>query len=132
VPALGEFFNRFPVECWNVIRLATRNQAVVHDDFLIASGETYEMPHPDFISISPRGSYVIVIDAEERPHHLNAQLINRASPAQRPRARKEPEALSEINQRDSVRAFAAGILNASICFLISLAKAAAPAPFTTL
>jgi hypothetical protein len=57
----------------------------------MASGETYEVPHPDFISISPRGSYVIIIDAEERPHHLNALLIDRASPLdgqKRRRARK--------------------------------------------
>jgi hypothetical protein len=46
----------------------------------MAGGETYEVPHPDFISISPRGSYVIIIDAQERPHHLNALLIDRASP----------------------------------------------------
>ena len=53
----------------------------------MASGETYEVPHPDFISISPRGSYVILIDAEERPYHLNALLIDRASPlnGQKPR-----------------------------------------------
>ena len=44
-----------------------------------ASGERYEVPHPDFISISPKGSFVIVIDAKERPHHLNALLIDRAS-----------------------------------------------------
>jgi hypothetical protein len=42
-------------------------------------GERYEVPHPDFILISPRGSFVIVTDAEERPHHLNALLIERAS-----------------------------------------------------
>jgi len=46
----------------------------------MASGETYEVPHPDFISISPRGSCVIIIEAEERQHHLNALLIDRASP----------------------------------------------------
>jgi len=46
----------------------------------MASGETYEVPHPDFVSISPRDSYMIIIDAEERPHHLNALLIDRASP----------------------------------------------------
>ena len=45
-----------------------------------ASGERYEVPHPDFISIAPRGSFVVVIDANERPHHLNALLIDRASP----------------------------------------------------
>ncbi len=44
-----------------------------------ASGESYTVPHPDFISISPRGSFVIVIDANDRPHHLNALLIERAS-----------------------------------------------------
>ena len=46
----------------------------------MASGERYVVPHPDFISIPPRGSYVIVIDTKERPHHLNALLIERASP----------------------------------------------------
>ena len=45
----------------------------------MASGERYDVPHPDLISVSPRGSYMVVIDAEERPHHLNALLIERAS-----------------------------------------------------
>jgi hypothetical protein len=45
----------------------------------MASGERYSVPHPDFISISPRGSFVVVIDANDRPHHLNALLIERAS-----------------------------------------------------
>ena len=45
----------------------------------MASGERFRVPHPDFISISPRGSFVVVIDAQERPHHLNALLIERAS-----------------------------------------------------
>jgi hypothetical protein len=57
----------------------------------MASGERYDVPHPDFISISPRGSFVVVIDAKERPHHLNALLIERASllnGQERRRARK--------------------------------------------
>ena len=54
--------------------------AFVPYEIHIANGETYEVPQPDFISISPRGSYVIIIDAEERPHRLNALLIDRASP----------------------------------------------------
>jgi hypothetical protein len=54
----------------------------------MASGETFEVPHPDFVSISPRGSYVIIIDAEERPHHLNALLIDRASPLNGHKPRK--------------------------------------------
>ena len=53
-----------------------------------ASGEIYEVPHPDFISVSPRGSYVIIIDAKERPHHLNALLIDRASPLNGQKRRK--------------------------------------------
>ncbi|MSU57962.1 MAG: hypothetical protein EXS35_07235 [Pedosphaera sp.] len=43
-------------------------------------GETYAVPHPDFISIAPRGSFVIIIDKHERPHHLSAILIERVSP----------------------------------------------------
>ena len=46
----------------------------------MTSGETHRVPHPDFISISPRGSFVIVIDAKERPHHLSALLIEEAVP----------------------------------------------------
>jgi hypothetical protein len=53
-----------------------------------ASGESYEVPHPDFVSISPRGSYVIIIDQEERPHHLNSLLIDRASPLDNPKRPK--------------------------------------------
>jgi hypothetical protein len=45
----------------------------------MASGERYEVPHPDFISVSPKGRYVVVIDGEDRPHHLNAILIERAT-----------------------------------------------------
>jgi hypothetical protein len=43
------------------------------------SGDRYRVPHPDFISISPKGSFVVVIDAKERPHHLSSLLIERAS-----------------------------------------------------
>ena len=44
----------------------------------MSSGERYPVPHPDFISISPRGSFVVIIDAKERPHHLSALFIERA------------------------------------------------------
>ncbi|MDO8539656.1 MAG: hypothetical protein Q7S40_04385 [Opitutaceae bacterium] len=56
------------------------NHAVPFQPYAIrmASGETHRVPHPDFVSISPRGSYVIVIDAKERPHHLSALLIEEA------------------------------------------------------
>ena len=57
------------------------NRAVPFKPYEIktAGGERYVVPHPDFISISPRGSFVVVIDARDRPHHLNAILIERAS-----------------------------------------------------
>lgn len=46
------------------------------------SGEIYEIPHPDFILVPPRGSYVVVIDPndpKDAPHHISALLIERAS-----------------------------------------------------
>ncbi len=46
------------------------------------SGETYEVPHPDFIMVAPRGSFVVVIDPNDPkdiPHHISALLIERAS-----------------------------------------------------
>ena len=45
----------------------------------MARGEKYFVPHPDFISISPRGSFVVIIDTKDRPHHLSDLLIERAS-----------------------------------------------------
>ena len=54
----------------------------------MASGERYSVPHPDFIMVSPRGNYVIVVDAKDRPHHLNAIVIERASPPNGHRRRK--------------------------------------------
>ena len=44
----------------------------------MASGEAHRVPHPDFVSISPSGSFVIVIDAKDRPHHLSTLLIEEA------------------------------------------------------
>ena len=46
----------------------------------MASGERYVVPHADFVSVSPRGSFVIVFDDNEHPYHLNALLIESASP----------------------------------------------------
>ena len=47
-----------------------------------AIGKRYEVPHPDFIVVSPKGSFVIVFDPKdpkETPHHINGLLIERAS-----------------------------------------------------
>ena len=45
----------------------------------MASGERYRVPHPDFVSVSPKGSFVIVFGKDERPHHLSTLLIESAS-----------------------------------------------------
>ncbi|MGH9551229.1 MAG: hypothetical protein ACRD3W_17735 [Terriglobales bacterium] len=61
------------------------NQAVpfVPYEIRTVSGESYEVARPDFITVSPKGSYVIVIDAKdprEAPNHISALLIERATP----------------------------------------------------
>jgi hypothetical protein len=57
----------------------------------MASGQRYVVPHSDFATVSPRGSYVIVFGKNERPHHLSAPLIECASPLKDWRkARKTP------------------------------------------
>lgn len=43
------------------------------------SGQRYEVPHPEFIAISPRGSFVVVADAGDGPHHLSTLLMERVS-----------------------------------------------------
>jgi hypothetical protein len=70
------------------------NRAIPFEPYEIcmAGGERYIVPHPDFILVSPKGSFVIVTDAKERPHHLNALLIERASPLSRRRRRPRKRA----------------------------------------
>jgi len=62
------------------IREFNRAVPFVPYEIRMNGGETYKVPHPDFISISRRGSFVIVIDQRDRPHHLSAILIERVSP----------------------------------------------------
>ena len=66
------------------------NRAVPFKPYEIrmVSGETYEVPHPDFMSISPKGSFVIVFGPDESPHQLSALLIEHASPINGPRRPK--------------------------------------------
>jgi len=70
------------------IRQFNRTVPFVPYEIRMAGGEKYSVPHPDFISVSPRGSYVIIIDSHDRPHHLNAILIERASLVNGHRRRK--------------------------------------------
>jgi hypothetical protein len=55
------------------------------------SGETFEIPHPDFILVPPKGSYVVVVDPKdpkEAPNHISALLIERATLLDGQRRRK--------------------------------------------
>ena len=54
------------------IREFNRTVPFLPYEIRMAGGERYVVPHPDFILVSPKGSYVIVTVAQERPHHLNA------------------------------------------------------------
>ncbi len=62
------------------IRALNRAVPSVPYEVRMNGGETYVVTHPDFISISPRGSFVVIIDKHDRPHHLSALLIERVSP----------------------------------------------------
>ena len=60
--------------------LRTLNHAVPFRPYVIrmASGEKYEVHHPDFISVSLRGSQIVVFDEAERMHLLSPLLMEAA------------------------------------------------------
>ncbi|HEY2714515.1 MAG TPA: hypothetical protein VGI60_18545 [Chthoniobacterales bacterium] len=61
------------------IRECNRAVPFVPYEIQTASGQRFKVPHPDFVLVFPKGSFVVVVDAQERPHHLNSLLIERAS-----------------------------------------------------
>jgi hypothetical protein len=67
------------------------NRAVPFKPYKIhmASGDSFPVPHPDFVSVSPKGSLVIVFDAKGVPHHLSSFLIERVTPRNGHTARKD-------------------------------------------
>ena len=52
------------------IREFNRAVPFVPYEIRMVDGERYTVPHPDFISISPRSTFVVIIDAKDRPLHL--------------------------------------------------------------
>jgi hypothetical protein len=66
------------------------NRAVPFKPYEIrmASGESFKVPHPDFVLISPKGSFVVFVDATEHPHHLSTLLIESVSMRNAHRAHK--------------------------------------------
>ena len=52
-------------------------------------GKRLRVPHPDFIFIAPRGSWVMVTDLRDRPRHISSDLIEEVRPLRkRPRGKK--------------------------------------------
>jgi hypothetical protein len=48
-------------------------------EICMTSGESFKVSHPDFVGISPKGSFVIFVDANDCPHYLNRPLIESVS-----------------------------------------------------
>lgn len=53
----------------------------------MASGKKYHVPQPDFVGVSPSGSFVTVYDENEDLHRLNVILIEAAIEVGRRRKR---------------------------------------------
>jgi hypothetical protein len=54
----------------------------------MVSGERYDVPHPEFIFISPKATFVIVFGADEHPYHRSTLLIEGVTPQKSRRRRK--------------------------------------------
>jgi hypothetical protein len=46
----------------------------------LAGGIVHRVPHPDFIAVAPRGSWVMVSDDNDRPHWISSLLIEEVTP----------------------------------------------------
>ena len=51
-------------------------------------GERLRVPHPDFILVAPKGTWIIVTDMREHPRHINSILIEEVAPSRKARVRK--------------------------------------------
>ena len=47
----------------------------------LASGVVHPVPHPDFIAVAPKGSWVMVSDENDHPHWINALVIEEVTPS---------------------------------------------------
>ena len=54
-------------------------------------GERLRVPHPDFIFVAPRGTWVLVIDERDRPRHISSLLIEEVSPLTKRATGKRPK-----------------------------------------
>ena len=53
----------------------------------MTDGRKFKVHHPDFVSVSPHGTKVIVYDAKENETHLSGLLVASVTPAKGRRAR---------------------------------------------
>jgi hypothetical protein len=69
------------IHCMVLSSIREFNRAVPFKPYEIcmASGESFKVPHPDFVLISPKGSFVVFVDGNECPHHLSTLLIESVS-----------------------------------------------------
>lgn len=70
------------------IRELNRTNPFIPYEIRMVSGERYLVPHPNFISVSPKGTFVIVYGNDETPHHLSSFLIERNGHHKRARKKK--------------------------------------------
>jgi len=81
-----------PINCRHLVIASIREfkRAVPFKPYEIrmTSGESFKVPHPDFVMISPKGSFVVFVDANDCPHHLSTLLIESVSLRNGHRARK--------------------------------------------
>jgi hypothetical protein len=69
-------------------RIRELNKKVPFEPYSVrlTSGAVYPVPHPDFILVSPKGSWIDIADADDNGHHISALLIEEVtipSPAQK-------------------------------------------------
>jgi hypothetical protein len=55
----------------------------------LVSGAVHRVPHPDFIAIAPRGTWVMVADEKDHPHWISAILIEEVTPLKVPSRSKQ-------------------------------------------
>jgi hypothetical protein len=65
----------------DTIREFSRAVPFVPFEIRTAGGQRLRVPHPDFVLVSPKGSWVIVTDENDRPRHVSALLIEEVAPA---------------------------------------------------
>jgi hypothetical protein len=55
---------------------------------LTNGGRRFEVPHPEFLYVAPKGTWLMVTDDRDRPHHISILLIEEVMPLRRRRRAK--------------------------------------------